>query len=115
MKTTWLGLLTWAGMTALAAPLPTVSVGDLQPFRAQVLRVMDALEVMGAPLSTGERSTIESALQGTDPALAAAKVQSVLDSHVLLGVHINPEMRVNDFQNRPTPIVDGGKPVRELF
>lgn len=28
---------------------------------------------------------------------------------------INPEMRVNDFQNRPTPIVDGGKPVRELF
>ena len=28
---------------------------------------------------------------------------------------IDPEMRVNDFQNRPTPIVDGGKPVRELF
>jgi len=94
MKTTLLGLLTWAGTTALAAPLPTVSVGDLQPFRAQVLRVLDALEVVGAPLSTGERATIESALQGSDAALAAAKVQSILDPHVLLGVHINPEMRV---------------------
>jgi|694.fasta_scaffold19089_4 hypothetical protein len=28
---------------------------------------------------------------------------------------IDPEMRVLDFQNRPTPIVDGGKPIKELF
>jgi uncharacterized protein (DUF1501 family) len=28
---------------------------------------------------------------------------------------IDPEMRVLDFQNRPTPIVDGGRPVLELW
>ncbi|MFM7930574.1 MAG: DUF1501 domain-containing protein, partial [Pirellula sp.] len=30
-------------------------------------------------------------------------------------IGIDPEMRVMDFQNRPTPIVDGGRPVFELW
>jgi len=30
-------------------------------------------------------------------------------------IGIDPEMRVMDFQNRPTPIIDGGRPVFELW
>lgn len=81
----------WGG---LQAALPMVVVSELQPFQAQVRRVADALTVVGAPLSAAERATIDAALAETDPTLASAKVQAVLDARTLVGVHINPEMRV---------------------
>ncbi len=76
------------------AELPVVAIPDWQPFRAQVLRVADALDVVGAPLAPEERKALDAALAESTPALAAAKVQAVLDRHALLGVHVNPEMRV---------------------
>jgi hypothetical protein len=82
------------GWDGLQAALPMVVVSELQPFQAQVRRVADALTVVGAPLSAAERATIDAALAETDPTLASAKVQAVLDARTLVGVHINPEMRV---------------------
>jgi hypothetical protein len=38
-----------------------------------------------------------------------------LAATVYFALGIDPEMRVLDFQNRPTPIVDGGQPVMELW
>jgi hypothetical protein len=38
-----------------------------------------------------------------------------LAATVYYALGIDPEMRVLDFQNRPTPIVDGGRPVLELW
>ena len=89
-------ILAVAVATSLPCPagLPVVPVPEWQPFRAQVLRVADALEVVGAPLSPGERRTFDAALAEANPTLAAAMVQAVLDRRTLLGVHVNPEMRV---------------------
>lgn len=95
MKPHWAGLLIGLGaMVPAWAALPVVTVTELQPFRAQVRRVVDGLAVVGAPLSVAERETIDSALAESDPTLASAKVQAVLDARTLVGVSINPEMRV---------------------
>lgn len=101
-----LGMGGWDG---LQAALPMVVVSELQPFQAQVRRVADALTVVGAPLSAAERATIDAALAETDPTLASAKVQAVLDARTLVGVHINPEMRVKVQPGEAKPtLVEGG-------
>jgi hypothetical protein len=73
--------------------LPIVSEVDLQPFGAQVRRVVEALDALGAPLSAKERQAIEAALAGND-STSIETVQRILDPHCLVGLTINPEMRV---------------------
>lgn len=110
MRTTWLCLGAWmlAG-TVWAAELPVVTIPDLQPLQAQVRRLMDALELVGAPLTAGERETLESALGESNAALAGPRIQAVLDRRALIGVYINPEMRVKVQAGQATPtLVEGG-------
>ncbi len=78
----------------VAGEVPVIAVKELQPFAAQVRRVAEALEYLGAPFSAGEKQSLDSAIAETNAELAGAKIQSVLDAHVLFAVHINPEMRV---------------------
>ncbi|HRI16851.1 MAG TPA: CehA/McbA family metallohydrolase, partial [Verrucomicrobiota bacterium] len=82
---------TFAGSIVLhaAAPLP-----DLQPLGAQIRRVIESLNVAGAPLTESQLAGVESALRETTPALAVAKLDAVLAPRTLLNVTINPEMRV---------------------
>jgi hypothetical protein len=61
-----------------------------QPLAANVRRLMQALEVLGAPL----RADAQKALQAACTEQDAAKIQRLLDPHVLLAVHLNPEVRV---------------------
>jgi hypothetical protein len=68
---------------------------ELQPLAAQVTRVLDALDYLGAPLPERDRTAIKAALAGNDERAAAARLQEVLDPHCLLDVHINPESRVH--------------------
>ncbi len=82
-------------LSALAAdPLPLVTNVELQPLAAQIKRVVQALEMVGAPLDKQQQAAIETALSGTDAAEAAKQVQAVLDPLCLAGVTINPESRV---------------------
>ena len=82
-------------LTAAEPPvLPVVSGVELQPLSAQVKRVTEALDSLGAPLADSERRALDSAFAMTDPEQAGAQIQRVLDMHCLAGVDINPEMRV---------------------
>jgi hypothetical protein len=74
--------------------LPVVSGVELQPLIAQVKRVTEALESLGAPLSQRERHALDSAFSMTNADQAGAEIQRILDAHCLAGVDINPEMRV---------------------
>ena len=73
--------------------LPLVTNVDLQPLHAQIVRVQQALEYLGAPLSDTEARELEAA-PSLPPARAIERMQAILDRHALFGVHINPEMRV---------------------
>ncbi|HWW00621.1 MAG TPA: CehA/McbA family metallohydrolase [Candidatus Acidoferrum sp.] len=67
---------------------------ELQPLVAQVRRLAEALDYLGAPLTPVEKTRLKEASDRGDPAEGVALIQAVLDPHCLVGVSINPEMRV---------------------
>lgn len=79
-----------------AAPAPSAADGiaiiavEGQPLAANIARVIEALEYLGAPLPPEARAAVAQAAEGRD----ARKLQELLDPHVLFAVHINPEARV---------------------
>ena len=94
---------------SLSALPPIVPIGDLQPFQAQIRRVIDALERVGAPITGAERAALDSALAESHPEMSAAKLQAVLDHRVLALVHVNPEMRVKVVWMKSQPeLMEGG-------
>jgi hypothetical protein len=63
---------------------------DGQPLAANIQRVADALDFLGAPLPAG----LKQALAAAGAARDASALQSLLDPDVLVAVHISPEARV---------------------
>jgi len=83
-------------------PLPLVTGVPAQPLVAQMKRLTEALEFLGSPLSAAERKRLEAAA-GKDDGDPAREIQEVLDPHCLVGVDINPEMRVKAAQGPAAP------------
>lgn len=89
-----LSLLSALSLNALAAALPIVSEVEWQPFVAQVRRLIEATDYLGAPFSAADKVALNTAMASPDHKAAVVKLQQTLDRYALLGVHINPEMRV---------------------
>ena len=77
-----------------AADLSLVTQVEVQPLAAQVARLEEALESLGAPIGAPEKEQLARALALPEAKKAIERVQQILDPHCLLGVNINPEMRV---------------------
>jgi hypothetical protein len=89
-------LLAWEILPGIEA-IPQTAAGNLelidvegQPLASNVERLIQALELLGTPLSNEIRSALNAAGRARD----ARKIQELLDRQVLLGVHLNPEVRV---------------------
>lgn len=69
-----------------------LSIADVegQPLAANALRVLKALEYLGAPLPHQTDAQLRAAAKARD----ARKIQALLDAHVLIEISINPELRV---------------------
>lgn len=104
-----LALLLPFGALAQTSPLPLMKGVELQPLTAQVKRVIETLEYLGSPLSPNERQALESAMGNGDAAAAGETIQRILDSHCLVSLTINPEMRVKAIQGpaQPELLADG--------
>ena len=61
-----------------------------QPLGANIERLLDALDSLGAPVAPALRRDLVAAAQARD----ADRLQQLLDDRVLVVVHINPETRV---------------------
>jgi hypothetical protein len=83
-----------------AQTLPIVADVEFQPLSAQVRRIVEALKVLGQPLSRDEEARIGQALDTGDLRLGVRVFQEVLDRHCLIGVDINPESRVKAAQGQ---------------
>ncbi len=104
--TRWVVLALGFGLVSSAGFAADV---EFQPFAAQVTRVRDALGSVGAPLSREESAALDAALKSADPAKGIQATRDVLDPHVLLVVHINPESRVKVARgDAPAELVEGG-------
>jgi hypothetical protein len=66
------------------------SAVDAQPLGANIVRLLDALDFLGAPAGDELRRDVAAAARARD----ADRLQQLLDDRVLLVVHINPESRV---------------------
>jgi hypothetical protein len=80
---------------AVQADVPLVTEVELQPLKAQVKRVVDALTYLGQPLSAREQRALKRAYDRPEPSQAIRELQQVLDNHVLVTVNVNPESRVS--------------------
>ena len=74
--------------------LPIVGDVPMQPLVAQVTRLISAAEHLGAPLPPEHQRELQTAFKMTNEASAVTAIQRVLDCHCLVGVDINPQMRV---------------------
>ncbi|HET6425992.1 MAG TPA: CehA/McbA family metallohydrolase [Planctomycetaceae bacterium] len=84
-----------ASLFAADTAWPKVTKVEAQPLAASIERLIAALDFVGAPLSMGDRESLESALKFTDGKEALAAVQKILDPHCVAAVIINPESRVS--------------------
>lgn len=74
--------------------LPLVKDVERQPLVAQVQRVVEALDYLGAPLRATDRSALDAALKDMDPARSIEAIQKVLDSYCLVGVELTSEREI---------------------
>jgi hypothetical protein len=82
---------------------------ELQPLIAQVNRLVEAMDYLGAPVSASDKQALDKAISESDPARAGRAIQDVLDKYCLAEVHINPESRVKVSQGQAkTDLVEKG-------
>lgn len=77
-----------------ADELPLVENVEAQPLKAQVRRVVEALDFLGQPLAKEQHDRLQAALKEGDDAAAIKRIQTELDKLCLAGININPESRV---------------------
>jgi hypothetical protein len=77
-----------------AQQMVKVTQVEIQPLTAQVKRLIETLDYLGAPISAADKQTLERASSQADAVRARREIQDVLDRYCLLDVHINPESRV---------------------
>ena len=84
------GLLLLVTGRSFAADKLDIKTVEGQPLGENAKRLLDALDFLGAPLPKETADAIRTAAKDRD----AAKLQELLDPHVLVQVTINPESRV---------------------
>src|SRR5262245_42942127 len=88
----------------LAQQAPTkVEQVELQPLAAQVSRLVEAMEYLGAPIKQPDKEALEKASHETDATKARRAIQDALDKYCLFEVSINPESRVRVMQSAARP------------
>src|SRR5262249_26690502 len=71
--------------------LPIVTKVEQQPLVSQVERLVQSLDILGAPLSKPDREALSAAMIDADPDKAVAGIQKVLDPYCLVGVELRSE------------------------
>ena len=88
----WLSLFFVPSAIQTAFPAESDSIVQVteQPLAANVNRLIETLEFLGAPLSAEVKKTLRDAMRARD----ANRLQEALDAEALFVVEINPETRV---------------------
>src|SRR2546427_8963124 len=87
-----------------AAELEAVIPVAAQPLSANVKRLVEALDFLGAPLSEEVKKSLAEAARKPD----AVRLQEVLDEHALFITELNPESRVKVRRGRAKAALQQG-------
>jgi hypothetical protein len=100
-------LLALAGYCLVGLQLPAAAQtpvpAELQPLSAQVRRLLETLDYLGAPLAAADKQKLEQALATYDATRTTAAIQTILDRYALFNVHISAESRVDVKQGAAKP------------
>lgn len=92
-------------ITVNSAEIDTRSGVEGQPLAANVFRVMQALDFLGAPIMTeSEIERLNEAARERD----SERIQELLDRHVLFMVEINPEVRIKVSRGPGSTVIQQG-------
>ena len=91
-----------SALSARCAEMPMVTDVEPQPLLAQVQRLIEATDYLGAPFSEGDKKALQE-LSARPNSKAVAEIQRVLDPYCIAGLQINPEMRVKVSQGPARP------------
>ena len=91
--------------TTLAQSLPNVKNLDIQPFKAQIKRLIQAKDFLGEPFTEATKSKIELAFNLKNEAEAIIQVQQIIDLQCLIDIQINPESRVKVEEGPANPVL----------
>jgi hypothetical protein len=83
-----------AGPVTADEPLELVRGVELQPLKANMQRITQALEMLGSPLNKEQQAAFDAAAAEKDADKAILAIQKALDPLCLAGVTVNPESRV---------------------
>ncbi len=100
---TFLSILVLLVASVAARQGSNVNQVELQPLTAQVSRLIEAMDYLGAPIKQADRESLEKASNDTDASRARAAIQTALDRYCLIEIHINPESRVRVTQGAANP------------
>ena len=89
----------------LAQSLPIVKNLDIQPFKAQINRLIQAKDFLGEPFTEATKSKIELAFKQKNEAKANIQVQQIIDLQCLIDIQINPESRVKVEEGPANPVL----------
>ncbi len=90
----------------IAQAVPLVAAVDRQPLEAATLRLEQAMQLAGSPLSAEESARLQELFTQTNDPQVVQGIQEVLDKHCLLVVNINPESRVKVGRGPARPQLD---------
>jgi hypothetical protein len=84
--------------TCFSQSLPEIVPVELQPFAAQVRRLIEATDYLGEPFGDGDKAALQKALAAPDADGVVAEMQRILDQRCLFVITVTPEMRVKGAQ-----------------
>ena len=92
-----------------AQTLPIVTNVEPQPFIAQAMRLIEALEFLGSELPEADARRLDQLRNDAPTPAVVEEIQRILDQYVLAMVQINPEARVSVTRGpAPAELVQGG-------
>ena len=110
-KLAWLVSVLALSVTTVARgqTLPIVPNVEPQPFIAQTMRLIEALEFLGSELPEADARRLEQLRDEAPTQAVVEEIQRILDQYVLAMVQINPEARVSVVRGpAPAELVQGG-------
>lgn len=99
------GLLVFPTQNLHAQEVAIASV-DRQPFEAAVERLVEAMQLVGSPLSEEEKQQLSELRASDSDSTVVSEIQKLLDKHCLAVVNINPESRVKVAAGPAAPVLD---------
>ncbi len=102
------GVFLFNAQQRAATPETAPLAVDVQPFCADVRRVIEAMDYLGVPFASDDSIRLNSAVRGAPDPQIVVDIAGILDRYTLFNVAINPESRVSAVRGAANAVLNEG-------